>query len=114
MAANASLNNKVLKIVLNFTFLNLCRLVQKMSRRLEVYVLLSASDWYPILRQISSRNLKETLLAIRAVLKLSPVSDFVVFLYITCAELRTFTFVSLFFVFVVLFVIISSFKLFSF
>lgn len=61
MAENASLNNKVLKIVLDFTFLNLCRLVQKMSRRLEVYVLLSASDWYPILRQISSRNLKETM-----------------------------------------------------
>lgn len=95
MAANASLNNKVLKIVLDFTFLNLCRLVQKMSRRLEVYVLLSASDWYPILRQISSRNLKETLLAIRAVLKLSPVSDFVVFdilLVLNCVPLHSFHF----------------------
>ena len=94
MAANASLNNKVLKIVLDFTFLNLCRLVQKMSRRLEVYVLLSASDWYPILRQIS-RNLKETLLAIRAVLKLSPVSDFVVFdilLVLNCVPLHSFLF----------------------
>lgn len=95
MAENASLNNKVLKIVLDFTFLNLCRLVQKMSRRLEVYVLLSASDWYPILRQISSRNLKETLLAIRAVLKLSPVSDFVVFvilLVLNCVPLHSFLF----------------------
>ena len=95
MAENVSLNNKVLKIVLDFTFLNLCRLVQKMSRRLEVYVLLSASDWYPILRQISSRNLKETLLAIRAVLKLSPVSDFVVFvilLVLNCVPLHSFLF----------------------
>ena len=95
MAENASLKNKVLKIVLDFTFLNLCRLVQKMSRRLEVYVLLSASDWYPILRQISSRNLKETLLAIRAVLKLSPVSDFVVFdilLVLNCVPLYSFLF----------------------
>ena len=95
MAANASLNNKVLKIVLDFTFLNLCRLVQKMSRRLEVYVLLSASDWYPILRQISSRNLKETLLTIRAVLKLSPVSDFAVFyilLVLNCVPLHLFLF----------------------
>lgn len=95
MAENASLNNKVLKIVLDFTLLNLCRLVQKMSRRLEVYVLLSASDWYPILRQISSRNLKETLLAIRAVLKLSPVSDFVVFdilLVLNCVPLNSFLF----------------------
>ena len=95
MAANASLNKKVLKIVLDFTFLNLCRLVQKMSRRLEVYVLLSASDWYPILRQINSRNLKETLLAIRAVLKLSPVSDFVVFdilLVLNCVPLHSFLF----------------------
>lgn len=95
MAENASLNNKVLRIVLDFTLLNLCRLVQKMSRRLEVYVLLSASDWYPILRQISSRNLKETLLAIRAVLKLSPVSDFVVFdilLVLNCVRLHSFLF----------------------
>ena len=95
MAENASLKNKVLKIVLDFTFLNLCRLVQKMSRRLEVYVLLSASDWYPILRQISSRNLKETLLTIRAVLKLSPVSDFAVFyilLVLNCVPLHFFLF----------------------
>lgn len=95
MADNASLNNKVLKIVLDFTLLNLCRLVQKMSRRLEVYVLLSASDWYPILRQISSRNLKETLLAIRAVLKLSLVSNFVVFdilLVLNCVPLHWFLF----------------------